>query len=96
VSAAGSPQGQEEYTDHGPAQRLKVQSTSILAVTCTQDRREATIFGRANVNGSGSHLFRIRVADNGEPGTNDIYGILLSTGYHSGDRRLEGGNVQIH
>lgn len=96
VSAAGSPKGQEEYTDHGPAQRLKVKSTSILAVTCSQDRREATIFGRATINGSGSHLFRIRVTDNGEPGRNDIYGILLSTGYFSGDKRLEGGNVQIH
>ena len=95
VSAAGIPKGQEEYTDHGPAQRLKVKSTSILAVTCSQDRREATIFGRATVNGAGSHFFRIRVADNGEPGRNDVYGILLSTGYYSGDRRLEGGNVQI-
>jgi hypothetical protein len=36
------------------------------------------------------------VTDNGEPGTNDIYGILLSTGYFSGDQRLKGGNVQIH
>jgi hypothetical protein len=96
ASAAGSVSGQEQYTDHGPAQPLMVKATSILAITCSQDRREATIFGRATVNGSGSHYFRIRVADNGEPGRNDVYGILLSTGYFSGDQRLEGGNVQIH
>jgi hypothetical protein len=95
LSEDGVPTGQEEYTDHGPAQPLKVKSTRILAVTCSEDRREATIFGEATVDGSGSHLFRIRVTDNGEPGTNDIYGILLSTGYASGDKQLEGGNVQI-
>lgn len=95
VSSGGSPTGQEEYTDHGPAQPLKVKSIKILAVICSQDRKQATIYGSATVNGSGSHLFRIQVTDNGEPGTNDTYGILLSTGYYSGEQKLQGGNIQI-
>jgi hypothetical protein len=42
-----------------------------------------------------AHHYRITVIDNGEPGTNDTYGILLDTAYYSGEQRLQGGNVQI-
>ena len=41
-------------------------------------------------------MFRIDVTDQGEPGTNDTYGITMSDGYVSGQQRLQGGNVQIH
>jgi hypothetical protein len=89
--------GNETYQDHGPAQPMKVKSIELLALTCTEDRTQATIFGRATVDGSGSHLFRIDVRDLGEPGRGqDHYRILLSTGYDSGDHILQGGNVQIH
>jgi CSLREA domain-containing protein len=88
--------GQEEYQDHGPADPMNVHSINVLAVVCSADRTEATIFGQATIDGSGSFDYRIRVKDAGEPGTSDQYGILLSTGYFSGDQTLEGGNVQIH
>jgi hypothetical protein len=94
--AAGNTSGNEEYQDHGPAQPMNVKATSITAVTCTTDRKTATIFGQATIDGAGSFNFRIRVTDNGEPGTSDIYGIIISNGYVSGDKTLEGGNVQIH
>ncbi|MBI2466589.1 MAG: hypothetical protein HYV62_02015 [Candidatus Rokubacteria bacterium] len=43
-----------------------------------------------------SFFYRINVQDLGEPGAGqDTYGILLQTGYSSGDQTLEGGNVQI-
>jgi hypothetical protein len=32
----------------------------------------------------------------GTPGTNDTYGIMLDTGYFSGQKPLQGGNVKIH
>jgi hypothetical protein len=89
--------GQEQYTDHGPAEPLKVHSIAILAITCSDNRTEATIYGTAKINGEGEHNFRIRVRDGGEPsGRGDMYGILLDTGYYSGEQPLRGGNVQIH
>jgi hypothetical protein len=95
--AAGRVKGQEEYQDHGPAQPQNVKSIEILALTCNQQRTQATIFGRATINRTGPHLFRIDVQDLGEPGSGiDTYRILLDTGYDSGQHTLEGGNVQIH
>ena len=46
-------------------------------------------------------LFRIRLVDNGEPGTADQFGIRLSTGYSVTTRLLNagshgGGNIQLH
>jgi hypothetical protein len=95
-NAAGNIKGQQQYQDHGPAQPLKVKSIRILALTCNPQRTEATIFGRATINGQGSHLFRIDVQDLGEPGVGvDTYRILLDTGYDSGTQTLRGGNIQI-
>jgi hypothetical protein len=95
-SDGGRLSGNENYRDHGPAQPLDMKSTQITAVTCTSDRMTAQIFGDATIDGSGPFKFRIRVTDNGEPGHDDIYGIILSNGYASLDQTLEGGNVQIH
>jgi protocatechuate 3,4-dioxygenase beta subunit len=97
VSADGlSVQGQEQYRDTGPAQPRDVQSIMLTAVTCSADLTTATIFGTATIDGSGTFVFRIDVSDQGEPGTNDSYGIILSDGYASGQQRLQAGNVQIH
>jgi hypothetical protein len=97
VSADGSSvQGQEEYQDQGPAQPLNVHSISLTATTCSNDLKNATIFGTATIDGSGTHVFRIDVTDMGSPGTNDSYGIILDTGYASGQKQLQGGNVTIH
>ena len=74
-----------------------MKSIQILALTCNPQRTQATIFGRATINGQGSHLFRIDVQDLGEPGVGiDTYRILLDTGYDSGSHTLMGGNIQIH
>ncbi|MDR6556810.1 hypothetical protein J2809_001152 [Arthrobacter pascens] len=96
-NAAGNIKGQEQYQDHGPSQALKVKSMKILALTCNPQRTEATIFGRATINGQGSHLFRIDVQDLAEPGVGiDTYRILLGTGYDTGSHTLRSGNIQIH
>jgi hypothetical protein len=97
VSPDGSTvQGQEEYQDHGPAQPLNVHSIELTSTTCSDDRTSASIFGTATIDGSGTHVFRIDVTDLGSPGTNDSYGIMLDTGYASGQKQLQGGNVTIH
>jgi hypothetical protein len=97
VDLSGSARGEEEYQDHGPARPLDFHSTKILSLVCSDDGKEAEIFGEGNVDGSGPFVFRIRVRDEAEPGAGaDVYGILIGNGYASGDQTLEGGNVQIH
>jgi len=97
VSNAGEPTGQEEYQDHGPAQPMNVKSTKILAVLCTDDLTQATIFGLATIDGSGEFAYRIDVQDLSEPGVGqDTYRMRIGI-YDSGQPgTLAGGNVQIH
>jgi hypothetical protein len=97
VDAAGTATGQEEYQDHGPASELDFHSLAITSVVCSQDGKEASIFGEGSVDGTGEFAFRIRVRDEAEPGAGfDLYGILIANGYASGDQTLVGGNIQIH
>jgi hypothetical protein len=97
AEVGGEVKGQQTYQDHGPAQRMTVKSIEVLTVLCSQDGTRASIFGLATIDGSGQHAFRIDVRDLGEPGVGrDTYGILLSTGYDSGEQVLQGGNIQIH
>jgi hypothetical protein len=96
-ATVGDVSGNEEYQDKGPAADVNVHG-GVLVVICTSTT-EATIYGQASVNGSGSYYYRIRVQDNGEGGKGvDKYGILVGTAppYASGDQTLQGGNVQIH
>jgi hypothetical protein len=95
VSMSGITSGQQEYQDHGPLQPLNFKATSVTAVVCSDDRTSAEIYGNGTVNGTGSFQYRIALTDNGEPGTNDHYSILIATGYASGDQTLQGGNIQI-
>ena len=94
-SATGQTSGQQVYQDQGPAQALTVKSLSVLAIVC-EGTTQASIYGQATINGSGSFFYRINVKDVGEPGVGrDTYWILLQNGYNSGQQTLEGGNVQI-
>jgi hypothetical protein len=95
-NAKAPDKGQEQYTDHGPATPMNVHSIEVQAVTCNTAGTEGRIFGTATINGTGSFDFRIDVKDLGEPGSSDTYRIRISNGYDSGDRVLEGGNIQIH
>ena len=96
VSASGTSSGQQTYHDHGPVQQLVFKALNVQVVLCSDDGTEAEIYGLGTVNGLGEHPYRIRLRDDGEPGTGDMYGITIpSAGYASGDRPLEGGNVQI-
>jgi hypothetical protein len=95
-NAAANVQGQQQYQDHGPAQPMRVQSIRITALTCNQARTQASIFGEATIDGTGTHQFQIDLEDLGEPGKGaDTYRIQLDTGYDSGVQTLQGGTVQI-
>lgn len=91
----GNASGEQTYQDHGPAQPMTVKSISVLAIVCNADGTQATIFGQVTIDGSGLYFFRIDLTDRGEPGRQDTYRILLTTGYDSGEHRLRGGNIQI-
>jgi hypothetical protein len=94
ANESGETRGQQQHQDHGPAQRLNMQSINVLAIVCDGPTR-ASIFGQATINGSGMFNFRINVQDLGGPGRGqDTYSLLLD-GYNSGEQVLRGGNVQI-
>jgi hypothetical protein len=96
VSLSGDASGQQTYQDHGPVQALTFKAMTVDAVICSEDRTEAEIHGTGTVDGVGEHQYRIKLKDAGEPGTNDMYGIVIpAAGYASGDQTLDGGNVQI-
>jgi hypothetical protein len=96
VSLSGVASGQQTYQDHGPIQPLTFKALTVTAVICNDDRTEAEIHGLGSVDGAGEYQYRITLKDAGEPGTGDMYGIIIpGVGYASGDQRLEGGNVQI-
>ena len=74
----------------------RVAQDTSLATQASSSETQASIFGTATINGSGSFDYQIDLQDNGEPGTADTYRIRLSNGYDSGEQTLVGGNVQIH
>ena len=96
VTSNGGASGQEKYQDQGPVQPLNANSTSVASVVCSSDKTQATLYGQATINGSGSYTYRIVLQDNGSSGSTDAYGIRLSNGYDSGLQSLQNGNIDIH
>jgi hypothetical protein len=95
VDLDGNVSGNEEYQDHGPAQPMNLNG-NVLVVVCTSTT-QATIYGQATIDGSGSFFYRLNVEDNAEPGKGaDKYWMFVDNGYDSGNQTLMGGNVQIH
>jgi hypothetical protein len=99
ADADGNVSGNEEYQDHGPAREFNLHG-NVLVIVCGTDNKSGTVFGEATVDGSGSHIYRIDVVDEAEPGKGaDRYRIRFNTPappYDSGDQLLKGGNVQVH
>jgi hypothetical protein len=96
ASDQGKTSGQEQYQDHGPAAFINVHSINVLALTCSADQKQASIYGQTTINGSGSYFYKIDVQDLADSGVGkDTYRILLSNGYDSGVHKLESGNIQI-
>ena len=83
--------GQLLYNDHNGVQ---VKSTEVTNYTVI-DAVTRQIDGFAKINGEGSFAYTVVVVDNGEPGVNDIFSIVLSTGY-TASGILNGGNIQLH
>ncbi len=93
ADGAGNASGVEEYQEQGPLTPFNLHG-SVVVVVC-RSTISATIFGDATIDGTGSHIYRIDVIDNGEPGSNDHYRMRVDA-YDSGDHTLMGGNIQVH
>jgi hypothetical protein len=91
ANANGVPSGHLTYHDH--PQNRSVKSTSIDSIVLSGSCAQIT--GSATVDNTGSFGFEVNVCDNGEPGKDDTFSILMSDGY-TNSGTLGGGNIQIH
>jgi hypothetical protein len=64
--------------------------TGYIVVNSTTRHVEGT----AEIDGAAG-TYQVDIADNGEPGTNDTFLLMLSSGYVASGT-LGGGNIQLH
>ena len=94
VAAGKTPGwGHLTYIDHGAGLKVKGTGVTLYAPSLTPTSRH--IEGNDEANGAPG-TYRVDVADNGEPGSADTFGIGLSNGYTQVPRTLGGGNFQLH
>jgi len=93
--------GNVNYTDHGTGYHVSsTQITGYLDPSPPSNIRD--ICGVATTNADATPVrFRVRLIDNGEPGTSDGFGIRLSNAYHVATSLLGGGgpgggNIELH
>jgi hypothetical protein len=94
LAVASPPRGAEFYRDNGPADPIRVVSTSVDAVTCSADGSRASVFGRTRMTG-GSVEYRIDVQLAAWEWGKDTYRIRLSSGYDSGAQPIRHGDLDI-
>jgi hypothetical protein len=88
----GALWGHLTYIDHGTG--MQVKGTGVTAYTGV-DATTRRIDGNAEIDGQNG-TYTVYVSDNGEPGRNDTFKIILSNGYTAGTVYLQGGNIQLH
>jgi hypothetical protein len=91
LNAHANLNGKVQYREGAAAD---YRSTRLTSVTCDAATHSATVNGEGTNNG---HMvtFTVKVVDNGEPGSSDVFTITLSDGY-SKTGTLTSGNVQVH
>ncbi|AIF84113.1 Mg-chelatase subunit ChlD [Candidatus Nitrososphaera evergladensis SR1] len=90
--------GQLQFNDK--LEDIKLHSQSMTALAIDPTGTTATFKGTAEVNGVSGYTFKAIVKDNGEPGTNDSFLIVIkdlsNTTIYMRGGTLSGGNIQIH
>ena len=100
--------GNVNFVDH--ENQFHMKSTRITGYLYDPESENSRdICGWARINDQSQEvMFRVRLTDNGEPGTNDTFGITIDNWYTSGERFYRvssrtlgdgdggGGNVQLH
>ena len=96
LSFKGTPDlsGNLSYNDHSAATGRQVGVLTVDAYV--QTGSSVKIFGTASVDGAGSHVFRLDLVDNGEPGTADTFRLRMDDGYDTGLQTILNGNLQAH
>ena len=88
---SNAPTGEIEFNDHVSGLRIHASAITGYTVVNATTRK---ITGNTTVNGAAA-TFTLTVTDNGEPGRNDTFDFMLSTGYDASGT-LGGGNIQVH
>jgi hypothetical protein len=92
MTRKGEAEGSLEFQDRAAGLNLHTKQIEQILVR----DNEAWIGGLVEIGGV-VHRFSLHLVDNGEPGRDDRFELLLDTGYTYGyDRTIDGGNVQIH
>src|SRR5207247_9536621 len=93
----GTKQGQSwghlTYIDHGP-NGPQVKGTGVTAYQVIEGTTTRHIEGTAQIDGQDGFTYTVDVADNGEPGRNDTFTIMLSNGYKA-TGTLASGNIPL-
>jgi hypothetical protein len=102
---SGQIQGQLLYIEHRPTGDVILKSNAMGSLSVVQNSptsSTAILLGKATLNGVGSHSFQAVATDNGEPGTNDTFGLQVKnpSGNVVADLTfspltLTGGNIQV-
>jgi hypothetical protein len=93
VNAHANLKGNISYRD--TAADVDLKATQITSVACNDAKHSATIKGLArNKTDGAARSFQIDVVDDGEPASNDVFGIQFGSYSRSG--KVVRGNVQIH
>jgi Ca-activated chloride channel family protein len=67
--------GQLQYNDR--LEDIKLHSDSMTSLSVDPTKTTATFKGTATVNGMSGYTFKVKVVDNGEPGTTDSFLIVI-------------------
>ncbi len=95
-AAASAPGGYLSFDDKSGT-KVKAENVDSFVIT---DGNHATVKGAATFNGVTGYRYRIDAVDNGEPGSNDRFNLVVTkTGdplfrYKTGGK-LAGGNIQV-
>ena len=103
---SGNVQGQMLYVEHRATGDVVVKSNAMDSLSIVKGTAgsgsTAVIIGRATLIGVGNYRFRTTVVDNGEPGTNDKFGLQVTnpageivTDLTFSPLTLSGGNIQV-
>lgn len=97
----GQPQGSLQFVEHRQGGDVAVKSTAIAGMTIVSGKF-GFVEGFATVNGSGKYRFLMTTIDNGEPGKNDQFGLLVTDSNGSvvanlnvSPTTLTGGNLAV-
>ncbi|MHA2408296.1 MAG: post-COAP-1 domain-containing protein [Candidatus Ranarchaeia archaeon] len=103
-----APKGELEYVDHTTGMNVHAHEMWTLEVWEVLEgnkpwpRKRATFSGPCTVNGDDGYVFTVYAEDNGEPGKNDIFHIVIDDAagtYYVGGSLSDPilcGNIQIH